>query len=772
MTARNETTAPSGHRKKGLFAKVFLVLLHLPARSDAAELGPFIRNYELLSYPVRVGSSNSSVKRIRRATADTSGTRHIRFNARGRHFHLVLSLDLSAFSNNFVARTSLGPVEVDLSHAVSGYVYGDAGSHAFGSILGGVFEGRISTGDGRVFYVEPAWRYPTLSPQSGHSVFYASEDVRLPPVLQGTHGGCGLDRLQKHLADEEVDLRAHQGSHPWPSPQHRGRRIRRSPDIAEYPEVGTQEPLTRHRTFKGQIGARQGSNRRLCHLQISVDHILYKFYAKGVDDPTARARIASLVNTHITSVNEMYSKVDFNGIVGIQFVLQDLRINDSTSCDSPHMSSSNPFCRTDLDANLMLKFYSYDSRNDFCLSYVWTNRDLGDGTLGLAYLASPDNIGGICEKFKNVNTREGLKKLALNSGVVTFLLHGGQVSLAVSEVTLAHEFGHSFGSPHDESRECAPGGARGNYIMYPRATTGLQPNNRLFSSCSVKNISLLLQALFDGRRDRENCFLANQQPFCGNNVREAGEECDCGYQEVQCTDKCCNPAKNQAGKAGCTLTPTANCSPSAGSCCSDACGFRNTQFVCAVANECNEQSLCNGVDDQCPQALHKPNLVTECNNGTQVCVNGSCQGSICLKYQFEDCQRVSGSPAEMCLVACKQPGSEGPCLDTCNVQALQPLCGKKRERGAACNDNRGYCDVFHRCRTVDEGGPLDRLQKLLVPKKLRDWVSNNMWALVAIFVVFLLAVIVFIRICAVMTPTNNPRLPRAKTFRESVRRPL
>ncbi|XP_077541237.1 disintegrin and metalloproteinase domain-containing protein 10-like [Haemaphysalis longicornis] len=322
----------------------------------AAEFVPFIRNYELLSYPVRVGSSNSSVKRIRRDTADTSGTRHIRFNARGRHFHLVLSLDLSAFSNDFVARAPSGPVEVDLSHAVSGYVYVDPGSHVFGSILGGVFEGRTSTGDGRVFYVEPAWKYPTLSPQSGHSVFYAAGDVRLPPDLQETHGGCGLDRLQKHLAAEEVDLRAHRASLPWPSLQHRGRRIRQSPDIAEYPGVVMQEPLTQHRLFKGRIGAGQDSNRRLCHLQISLDHILYTFYAVGVDDHTARECITSLVNTHITSTNVIYSLVDFNGNVGMRFMLQDLRINDSCSCDSPHVRSNNPFCRTDLDANLLLKF--------------------------------------------------------------------------------------------------------------------------------------------------------------------------------------------------------------------------------------------------------------------------------------------------------------------------------------------------------------------------------------------------------------------------------
>lgn len=246
--------------------RLVAVLLLLPAGSRATELGPFIRNFELLSYPLQ---ANSSARRTKRATADTSGTTHIRFSAQGRDFHLVLGPDVSAFSNDFVARTPSGPVDVDLSHAVSGYVYGDPGSHAFGSVLGGAFEGRISTGDGRVFYVEPAWRYPALqSPQPGHSIVYAAEDVRLPPELQGTRGGCGLDRLQKHLVAEGAGLPAHQASHLWRSPQHQGRRIRRSPDIAEYPGVGTQEPRTRHRAPKGRIGARQASNRRLCHVSL------------------------------------------------------------------------------------------------------------------------------------------------------------------------------------------------------------------------------------------------------------------------------------------------------------------------------------------------------------------------------------------------------------------------------------------------------------------------------------------------------------------------
>lgn len=61
---------------------------------------------------------------------------------------------------------------------------------------------------------------------------------------------------------------------------------------------------------------------------------------------------------------------------------------------------------------------------------------------------------------------------------------------------------------HDSGLECTPGESkaqdkkeRGNYIMYARATSGDKLNNNKFSSCSISNISAVLQ------RKRDNCFV-------------------------------------------------------------------------------------------------------------------------------------------------------------------------------------------------------------------------------------------------------------------------
>ena len=46
--------------------------------------------------------------------------------------------------------------------------------------------------------------------------------------------------------------------------------------------------------------------------------------------------------------------------------------------------------------------------------------------------------------------------------------------------------------------------------------------------------------------------------------------------------------------------------------------------------------------------------------------------------------------------------------------------------GAPCDDFKGYCDVFQKCRGVDADGPLARLKNLLLSAdslvEIRDWI--------------------------------------------------
>ncbi|XP_064455411.1 disintegrin and metalloproteinase domain-containing protein 10-like [Ornithodoros turicata] len=741
-----------------------LLLLLCCVNTMAERLSKFIRNYQLLYFTQQPPKRRPLQPKIANTQAN------IRFSAYGRTFSLLLSRDTSTFVDDFVALSNNEVVDLDISHIYSGALAGDAGSHVFGSVAGGVFEGRITAGDGTIFYVEPLWKYLNNATSHQHAIIYRAQDVELPQLI-ASDSSCGVDRLYdnaSHLVNQ------------WTSglvrPQiiNRHAMHKRSVDYVEAEgmlEVDDEPRAARNRS------SRQGRRvRRMCHLEILVDHTMFAAYLLGAgDSSTARSRIAGTVASHVDTLNRIYSTTAFGRFRGILFRVQSLTINDTESCGGRE-KESNPFCAEDLDPTTLLDLVSSADHNDFCLSFLWTFRDFASGTLGLAFIAHPDERpGGICEKYQRLNTRRGaIKNMGLNTGVVTFVNHGHVMSSRISELTFAHEVGHSFGARHDVSPQCAPGGELGNYIMFPKASPGNLPNNYNFSQCSVADITTVLTAFFESRHDKENCFLASDVPFCGNNIREGDEECDCGYNDAECKDRCCYSQRNPERKKGCKLRPNASCSPTAGPCCSSSCQFLPITDKCSPEDDCNFASYCNSVSALCPSPVPKHDK-TPCNRYTQVCLQGRCEGSICLKYGFEDCQ-LSGSqhsPDVQCSLFCRTSGTTNVCLDPCKTPVLKSLCGRKRQPGALCNNNMGYCDVFHKCRGIDEEGPLTRLEALLFRRSrgLHQWVEDNAWIVAAGCVFVMFGIVIFIRCCAIFTPSSHPKLSKSITIKEGIRHP-
>ncbi|XP_022649885.1 disintegrin and metalloproteinase domain-containing protein 10-like [Varroa destructor] len=549
--------------------------------------------------------------------------------------------------------------------------------------------------------------------------------------------------------------------------------------LTQHAHLYSDNPLKYNRAPHSTLAS--NANRRVCNLFVQTDTFLWEhIISTGKDNAKAREEISSLIAQHVEAASRIYKNTDFNGIKDIKFAVQRIRINDTSACQGPSRFT-NPFCAANLDASNFLNLNSLANHDDFCLAYVWTFRDFQHGTLGLAWVASVNGAsGGICEKYKtyseNNNGRSENVRRSLNTGIITFLNHNAKIPLKVSEITFAHEIGHNFGSPHDFPPRCVPGGNNGNYIMYASATQGHQPNNQKFSDCSIANISNVLHAIFKGEQ-KENCFQEYQGPFCGNKIVELNEECDCGYDERECDESCCFARDNSERQKGCTRRSFAHCSPSEGPCCNLRCEFETSGKPCRLETDCTEVSYCRGSAPHCPAPVHKPNK-TECNNGTQVCWNGECSGSICNKYGLEECfltEDKTPDPDKLCEVACQQWNKPETCRSTFEIEAMRHISGIKRRPGSPCNNFHGYCDVFQKCRNVDAEGPLARLKRLLFNKQslhsVRQWVTLNWWAVLLMMVSLIITMACFIRCCAVHTPSSNPRMPPALRITDTLRRP-
>ncbi|XP_075740530.1 disintegrin and metalloproteinase domain-containing protein 10-like [Rhipicephalus microplus] len=559
-------------------------LLQRPAR----RLNRFVRHFEPLSYePRTVHRGHVRVRRslggIQPQLQQQNHHVYVRFQGFNRLFHLKLRPDTAVFDKDLVVETAtFGKVKPDIGHIYSGEVVGDPSSGVYGGLHKGVFEGSIQSRWGR-FYVEGARKFFDRR-MPFHSVMYAAEDAGIPQ-----QGWCGVNgettRWMQQLAVASERARNSEfksSKAKRHSGDHLERWIGRRPlehqeqsegsyydgDVYDDGDVDDMQAgkgyTDRRRQWKA--GGRPRRTYRVCGLYVHIDHLLYRQFAKIDNDAVrTRERLSTLIAGLTARASDIFRHTDFSGVEDVRFSVHKIKINDTTSCPS----RKNPFCLDKMDPSLFLltaaKSANYD---EYCLSYTWTYRDFDSGVLGLAYVGnSTTHSLGVCDKNRLLpedptQPQLGLTRLSLNTGMITFLNYNAYVAQAVSEITFSHEIGHNFGSPHDtpDGSPCAPGNKKnGNYIMYFMASSGLEPNNRLFSTCSRGNISEVIKPMVEGKSPRENCFQEESGPVCGNGIVEGVEECDCGYSESECHDPCCYARRNSVNAKGCTLRPGKQC---------------------------------------------------------------------------------------------------------------------------------------------------------------------------------------------------------------------
>ncbi|KYM96177.1 Disintegrin and metalloproteinase domain-containing protein 10 [Cyphomyrmex costatus] len=777
--------------------------IHKTWRDCARRLNEYIRHYETLSYPVEeVHRSHLRAKR----SINRDSTVTLKFRAHGKDFHIRLKRDLTTFSNNLIIEGSTGERQYnsDISHVYQGNLVGEPGSHVFGSVSDGVFHGKIVSPKSGAWYVEKAHYYfpPHEINETLHSVIYHENDVGDPyvDVRQGDGAGCGItnsdviewmESVQNSAVPDEPPKTVPPSNQKEPKPNVAPWNGDREAPGHKYSREANEPSHRRPRR------ATRSKENNTCSLFIQTDPLIWRHISEQLhhDMEKTREEILSLIAHHVTAVNYIYRDTKFDGRTehrNIKFEVQRIKIDDETACSPHQYGEPNPFCLENIDVSNFLNLHSLSNHEDFCLAYVFTYRDFTGGTLGLAWVASASGAsGGICEKFKTyTETVSGLyqsTKRSLNTGIITFVNYNSRVPPKVSQLTLAHEIGHNFGSPHDFPPECRPGGLDGNYIMFASATSGNRPNNSKFSKCSIGNISNVLDAIEDNKK--RNCFTG---AFCGNKIVEAGEECDCGYDDDECVDKCCYPRqvseldkiKNDTAK-GCSRKYGTQCSPSQGPCCSsETCQFvpLSHRIQCRAESDCSYNSTCSGRSSECPAPLPKANK-TRCNEGTQLCINGECTGSICLEWNLTECFLTSSiipniDKRKLCELACQNGTDASTCRGTSEFAHMVglPEGGMSLRPGSPCDNFQGYCDVFLKCRAVDTEGPLARLKNLLFNKEtlssVAQWITEFWWAVLLMGIAFIIFMGLFIKCCAVHIPSTNPKKPPARRISDTLTRPM
>lgn len=84
--------------------------------------------------------------------------------------------------------------------------------------------------------------------------------------------------------------------------------------------------------------------------------------------------------------------------------------------------------------------------------------------------------------------------------------------------------------------------------------------------------------------------------------------------------------------------------------------------------------------------------------------------------------------------------------------------------------------MFLKCRAVDADGPLVRLMNLLLNKDtlitVAQWITEYWWAVLLMGITFIIFMGLFIKCCAVHTPSSNPKMKKAQRISDTLRRPM
>ncbi|KAF6027759.1 kuz [Bugula neritina] len=413
------------------------------------QLSEHIGSYEALAY------SRNTLRerhfRTRRSVYDKVIIQNI--TAFNREFRLRLHPDTETFHPKATVLFNGTEAPLDTSHLFRGTVEDHPGSRVIGAITDGVFHGRIILSPSDVYYVEKKEHYKDNKDLSdnemAHSVIYHDSSVDVEKFYREKreaegHQSCGnskasvyqwMDKVKRSVV-QETSFTHTAGDNPY---------LR----------------MKRENNFYSHARTKRATNfNTICNLFLQGDPQLWAYFdglfSGEATDEQIREEISALFHQHVTSVHDIYFRTSFRQYGSSTYYrnygFRVDRVQISKKCDcSTGECQTNPFCSTNIDASNLLNLHSDKNHNGYCLAYLFTYRDFDGGTLGLAWVAEPTKVGGICSTYTSVRDGDITGTRSLNTGIITLNNYRKRVPPRVSYLTFAHEIGHNFGSKVSQS---------------------------------------------------------------------------------------------------------------------------------------------------------------------------------------------------------------------------------------------------------------------------------------------------------------------------------